>query len=185
MCFDAGDLMHKIDAFIGPAVILSALLGVLFYFSNYKLYTLPETPPQERVLMKPAFAPNHTKFSRYWGRYRLRGDRTEAVEFRAPDTGSLHYGRVVAVEGVRVAISAGELLLNGEAVKEPYIKSRLGRPDLSPILVPRDCVFVLLDERSSMAGAALDSRRFGPIPIECITRVFQVETAPWRKSGGG
>lgn len=168
--------MHKIDFFIGPTIILIFVLGLLWFFTNKQLYSMPE----KRVLMKPTFGPSASKFVSYYGADKLKGDRSEAVQFRAPDNGKLCVGRVMAVAGSTVEIKDNKVIVNGETLEEPYLKSASCRPALAPIVVPNRTVFVLCDERNGKGANRYDSRYYGPIPIECITRILEVNTGSWR-----
>ena len=95
----------------------------------------------------------------------------EAVGVRVRGSDDL-IKRVVATEGQEVSVSDGTLHLDGTAVEEPYARDGTSMPDFGPVLVPEDHVFVMGDNRSS----SLDSRRFGPVPVDEIVgeAVFRI-----------
>lgn len=169
--------MHKVDFYIGPTIILIFVFGLLWFFTNKQLYSMPE----KRVLMKPTFGPSASKMVNYYGADQLKGDRSEAVQFRAPDDGKLCVGRVMAVAGNTVEVKDNKVIVNGQALDEPYLKSASCRPAVAPIVIPSRTVFVLCDDRNGKGANRYDSRYYGPIPIECITRILEVNTEDWRK----
>ncbi len=70
--------------------------------------------------------------------------------------------RVIAVGGDEIRIKNEEVYVNGELLKEPYLKS-LGLDDIEEI-VPEGCVYVMGDNRL----VSNDSRDFGPVKIKQI-----------------
>lgn len=91
--------------------------------------------------------------------------------------------RVIAVPGDRLAIAGNHVYVNGEVVKEPYIRpgaQTLPQPPYGcgfsgtrahPFVIPDDMVFVMGDNRDD----SLDSRCFGPIPESSLVgRAFVV-----------
>ena len=83
--------------------------------------------------------------------------------------------RVLAKGGDTVQIKGGQLLVNGQVLPEPYLRSTTPdeHPDeLSPQVVPKECYFLLGDHR----GASKDSRHFGPVPRSSLLGV--VESVP-------
>lgn len=77
--------------------------------------------------------------------------------------GKVYFGRIAAVEGDRVDILDGKLMVNGYGVFENtvYPTTAEGSKISYPYEVPKDTVFVLNDYRDDIN----DSRSFGAIPI--------------------
>jgi signal peptidase I len=86
--------------------------------------------------------------------------RGDIVAFRHDDgTHELFIKRVVAIPGDRVRIDRGVVYLNGNALREPYVRY----PDAGSYpetIVPSGDVYVLGDNRANSE----DSRVFGPVP---------------------
>ncbi len=70
--------------------------------------------------------------------------------------------RVIGLPGDTVEIHAGQVLVNGVALHEPYASGPTAG-NVAPVHVPEGAVFVLGDNRAP--GGSLDSRRLGPIPL--------------------
>jgi signal peptidase I len=90
--------------------------------------------------------------------------RGEIIVLRLPNRNSDPLiKRVIGLPGDTVAIRDGEVLVNGEALDEPYLDQHTaGR--MPAKVVPEAHVFVLGDNR----GASNDSRYFGMVPYENI-----------------
>ncbi len=75
----------------------------------------------------------------------------------------VYFGRIVAVEGDRVEILDGKLMVNGYGIYENavYPTTAEGSKIVYPYEVPQDTVFVLNDYRNDIN----DSRCFGGIPV--------------------
>ena len=106
----------------------------------------------------------------------MSDDVSETVyPFHAPKLGEIiifHYPRdpsrdfvkrVIGVPGDVVEIDDGQVILNGEALDEPYL-DRLDRSSMEPLRIPRDSYFVMGDNRR----ASNDSRDWGVVPAENI-----------------
>lgn len=72
--------------------------------------------------------------------------------------------RVVAVEGQTVEVADGRLYIDGVPQEEPYLLEPDIRGTFDPQVVPEGHVFLMGDNRNS----SLDSRAFGPVPVEEI-----------------
>ncbi|MGJ8723085.1 MAG: signal peptidase I [Roseibacillus sp.] len=88
-------------------------------------------------------------------------ERYDLIAFRNPDKRSQTWvKRVIGLPGDVVEIKAGEVWVNGAAIKEsPSV--RRGSADLPPTTVPQYHCYVLGDNRAH----SKDSRNIGPIPM--------------------
>ena len=81
---------------------------------------------------------------------------------------------MVGLPGEWVQLREGKLFVNGAEVKDPYGNNRGSTVTTLPeILVPKDAVLVLNDDRRKRGSAATDSREVGPIPVWAITYHFR------------
>ncbi len=90
----------------------------------------------------------------------------DVVAIRMP-SGDRYVKRVVAVEGDTVEVRNGRLVVNGEAVEEPYAVSPTEPQEGSvryPYTVEKDAYFVLGDNRPE----SIDSRTFGAVIKENV-----------------
>jgi len=70
--------------------------------------------------------------------------------------------RVVGLPGDRVRIEKGEVFVNGSRSAAEYVSpANKSTEDYAEVVVPRDSVFLLCDNRK--AGLTLDSRAIGPV----------------------
>ena len=88
--------------------------------------------------------------------------RGDVVVFEEPARdGAAAVKRVAAVEGDRVFIRDGVLVVNGARQDEPYLdREAVDSQFFGPVTVPADSVFVLGDNRAD----SRDSRHYGPVP---------------------
>lgn len=104
-------------------------------------------------------------------------DRFDVVIFPAPsDEEKLYVKRVIGLPGDTIAYENGELMLNGEAMNEPYLAQKESEFDgnftydftleeiTGEITVPEGKLFVMGDNRRN----SLDGRRFGFIDADDV-----------------
>lgn len=92
--------------------------------------------------------------------------RGDVVVFHYPrDPVKSYIKRVIAVPGDRLRIDRGKVIVNGEAVKEPYVPEEYRDTKSMPeLIVPEDEYFMMGDHRSISS----DSREFGPVDRDLI-----------------
>ncbi len=108
----------------------------------------------------------------YWFR---RPQRGEIVICYYPEHTTTCVKRVIGLPGDRIAITGGEVYLNGERLDESdYWNDEIWR-DMEEITVPEDCVYVIGDNRNDSS----DSRNpdVGPIPYNRV--VGRVRSVIW------
>ncbi|HZN63184.1 MAG TPA: signal peptidase I [Planctomycetota bacterium] len=143
--------------------IAFTLAWVLLYFWTSCSYR--EIKGKE---MAPGLAPGKN----YWVLIKertpdvLNPDDVIAFEYASPGVGdkeSVRAGRVSAMPGQRVKMVKGDLYINGRKTG-----TAVGKPDegFDEIIVPRDCYFILMDNRE--VGPTLDSRANGPLGIGAV-----------------
>ena len=102
----------------------------------------------------------------------------EALGLSTPDTALIK--RVIAIGGDTIEIRDNSLFINGTAIDEPYLTRSVQMPDLEPLRVPADHVFMMGDNRNQSE----DSRRFGPVPESSIIGRALVRVWPPTRWGG-
>lgn len=121
----------------------------------------PTLPGQKSLLVKPAPP-------------QVEGlERGDIVSFTNVQSGKLRVtaARVIGLPGDRVRIEKGEVLVNGSKIGSEYVAAANKiLDDYAEIMVPRDSVFVLCDNRK--AGLSLDSRAVGPVSKWALNSKF-------------
>lgn len=102
-------------------------------------------------------------------------ERGDIVVFEAPPramgNGNAFIKRVVGLPGERIDIRAGQVFINGDALREPYILEAPRYPDpdwdalgLPGGLIPEDALFVMGDNRNN----SQDSHVWGSLPLQNV-----------------
>jgi signal peptidase I len=152
-------LRHEIKVWTRDLLIAIglALVIIVFLYQPVKVEGTSMAPllsDQERIFIN--------KFV-----YRFESiNRDDVVVFWYPlDRSKSFIKRVIALPGETVEIRHGAVLINGQAIPEPYVPPQYADvSDYPPTKVPRGNYFVMGDHRIS----SNDSRVFGPVPSQYI-----------------
>jgi len=165
----------------GKTLLYSAVLFFGLRVAVVEAYHVPTGSMRPTILEGDRIL--GTKFT-YWFRAPRPGD---VVVFSTPDAvrkleepgaAPRLVKRVVAVEGDRVEVTGGQLLVNGEAVDEPYLaEGPLYR--MAPAVVPPHHVFVLGDNRNN----SLDGHVWGFLDRDALLARAWVRYWPPQRIG--
>jgi signal peptidase I len=88
--------------------------------------------------------------------------------------------RVIAVPGDTIEVISGTAIVNGaEEVCDYCVTIAEGDTSTSPLIVPDEHVFTMGDNRP----ISLDSRHYGPVPLERVVGEAQLVVAPFSRFG--
>jgi len=106
-------------------------------------------------------------------------ERGDIVVLSYPLDPSLDYiKRVIGVPGDEIQIRAGQVIVNGEVMKEPYVAD-IDRTSYFTTVVAEGHYFVLGDNRPHSS----DSREFGQVPVELLKGKVEVRLWPLGRLG--
>lgn len=124
--------------------------------------------------MAPALAGDSYKLIRPKVRTadQLQHDDIVAYSYSVPGAKGLRNpaARVIGLPGDRIRIEKGEVYRNGNKISSAYVQQRTSE-DYAEVVVPRDSVFLLCDNRR--AGVGFDSRAIGPVGQWAIAGRFK------------
>jgi signal peptidase I len=146
------------------AVVFFAFIGLLFYaWNNYSCVRIvgtnmtPAISSDDFVLVKSSS--NITRGDIVIFDYRYSKHSDDKVT---------RVARVIGLPGDIVKIDKGMVYVNGEKLLEEYVISEnMSEDNLEEIIIPRDCYFILCDNRKGYSRD-YDSRLLGPIGINSI-----------------
>jgi len=159
----------------GQRKLLKLLLLVALSFCSYLFFSrLVVTAVEVKgVSMSPTLIAGDLFMLNRFAYLTREPQRGELVVLKDPETGELIVKRIVGMPCETVVMQNDIAYVNGKRLPEPYAtrSTRMDRSQLGkPTVVPRDCYFVLGDNRSR----SLDSRKFGPIKRESILGVISL-----------
>lgn len=158
------------------------IIGVLFFLARTFIFALPR---MEGYAMSMTLSDNDRLFVN-----RLSAvNRFDLVYFRHPTTGELLIRRVIALPGEDIRYADDTLYVNGEIKAERFLGSMIAQAEQENHLytedftlreatgassVPKDCYFVLGDNRMY----SVDSREFGFINKSDVVGVVKMKILP-------
>ncbi len=86
--------------------------------------------------------------------------------------------RVVGIPGDKIEVKDGQLIRNNQIINEPWVIEEI-KYDMPSIIVPRDSIWVLGDNRNN----SLDSHLWGPLPAENLVGSATFRYWPLKKIG--
>lgn len=159
---------------------VKCLLGIVVVYAIYQIWQTYDYKviPLDNIQMAPKFKPQ--KF--YMGK---RIDNFEnlkhgdVVYYSYPHSSlekedSLMFARVVGLPGDQVGIRNGKLHRNGKLIEEAIEPEIMGKETFLDVMVPRDYVYLLLDNRQRPPQKIYlnDSRYLGPVLIYTLLGKF-------------
>jgi signal peptidase I len=161
-------MRHWLKSLLGALMVATAFALVfrLFVCEDLRIKTDGMTPgllPGDLVFVSKFTYNLHLPFSSFELLKRRPPRRGEVVAISVPDRGTAtSVKRVVAIEGDRLEIRKGILILNGVPLKgQPALA---GEKDYGPVDIPAGHFFALSDNRAQLD----DSRTWGPVPYSCL-----------------
>ncbi|GAB2606028.1 signal peptidase I [Kocuria himachalensis] len=148
---------------LGTAAVLACRLWLLEPLAVGSDSMEPTLPEGTVVLLLKAGAPDR------------RAAPGSLVVFADPQDGGSTVKRVVAGGGQTVAIEDAVLVVDGEAVPEPFVDhSRIDATWFGPVTVPPGHLFVMGDNRYP----SVDSRDYGSIPASAVEATVLLPRSP-------
>ncbi|HEY61472.1 MAG TPA: signal peptidase I [Anaerolineae bacterium] len=151
-----GESPHQVLKDISQTIVLSLIIFFIINFLSARIRV-------ESVSMRETLKPDDfVVVSRVV--YKFKGvDRGDIIVFNPPFYSPEPYiKRVIGLPGDDIRIQDGNVFINGERIKEPYIRNTGGKS--GKWKVPEGNLFVMGDNR----GNSSDSRAWGMVPFENV-----------------
>ena len=141
------------------SLLVAVILALIIRFFIFQPFYIPSGSMEPTLLTGDRIIVS--KFS-YHFREPERGD---VIVFKYPrDPKRAFVKRVVGLGGETVAVSGGQLYINGVLVPEEYVPEGMTYPDFGPVRVPEGKLFMLGDNRANSD----DSRVWGFLDEDLI-----------------
>lgn len=130
-------------------LIRAAVLGVVC-FVFFKFFFFEQIVRQVRVEGNSMFPTYHDGSRNYINKLAYRHEepkRGDVVAIKMAGEHEMLLKRIVGLPGETVAFANGKLLINGEAIEEPYLKHHSPAPDLEPETLKPHEYYVIGDNR--------------------------------------
>ena len=133
---------------------IAVLTGVCFVLFKFVLLPIRVTGPS----MEPTYRNGGVNFVNCWSYLSRKPQRGDVVAVRTTGVSIMFLKRIIALPGETIAIKEGTVLINGEALDEPYVINRAPW-EMSPVKVEPDRHFVIGDNR----GMDQELHKFGKV----------------------
>ena len=149
----AGAIFAELLGTIVPALIIAMAIHLfLAEATRVEGYSMePTLFGQQRLIIEKVSYKFHTP------------ERNDIIVIKVPQYNEHFIKRIIGLPGETLEIREGVVYINGKPLSEPYVNG-VPRGNYPPLTIPDGYIFVMGDNRNN----SVDSRSFGPIPIENI-----------------
>jgi signal peptidase I len=139
------------------AAALAVFCFLFFKLFFFKVIVLPVRI--EGNSMFPTYHDHGINFVNRLAYRHVEPQRGDVVGIRMAGPSVMLMKRIVGMPGETIAFDHGRLLVNGEAIKEPYMKSRAPAPFLDPVKLGPNQYYVIGDNRMNSDRGWIDRDR--------------------------
>ncbi|HWD91048.1 MAG TPA: signal peptidase I [Verrucomicrobiae bacterium] len=139
------------------ATALAVFCFLFFKFFFFKVIVLPV-----RIEGNSMFPTYHDRGINFVNRLAYRHSqpqRGDVVGIRMAGPSVMLMKRIVGMPGETIAFEHGRLFVNGEAIPEPYLKTRSPAPFLEPVKLDTNEYYVIGDNRMNSDRGRIDRDR--------------------------
>lgn len=136
------------------------LAVVCFVFFKFYFFTQVILPVEvEGNSMFPTYRDHARNFANKLAYRHADPKRGDVIVIRMSGVHVMYLKRIVGLPGETVAFAHGVLLINGEAIDEPYLKHHAPAPDLPPVTLQPNEYYVIGDNRMNSERGRIDRSR--------------------------